>query len=468
MGVPAKKLVIGVPFYERPNWASYADVVANNSANAQKDSANVNGTTVYYNGIPTMKQKAEYAAKNAGGLMIWEISQDSTNSSLSLLNAIYDTTVSVLGSNSEQPTTQAPTTQAPTTQATTVTSIPGTVKVDSYSSKSDAITMNTSNGVTYAGNLNNDLYMEYKVKVNTPGKYTLTLDLAAGDTQWNANSMKVDVNGTSVDTIPITASTGWETFVAHNTTINFASAGTYTVRITAVGGAVNVADLKFSNYVETTTQAPTTTKAQTTQAPTTKTQTTTAAQTTTQAQTTSSNQTSIKISNDLEINGYQISYTVKGLRTVYSFNNKVDGKNVVERGLVYGLKNRINDQDLYLGSNSAYVNSYKATSKGELGYNYSKTMANATSYAMTMVFANSSVSEFTTNWALRAYAKLEDGSVVYSKVNTYVIENVASQLYDGCKMQNKAGHEYLYNDILKKINPAYPIVDFDWGSGIVS
>lgn len=454
MGVPAKKLVIGVPFYERPNWASYADIVSRNSAYAQTDSAQINGQTVYYNGIPTMKKKAEYAAKNAGGLMIWEISQDSTNANLSLLNAIYDTTVSVLGNatqTTQQQTTVAPTTQQATTQ--NVVNTPGTIKVDSYSNKSDAITINNNNGVTYAGNLNNDLYLEYKVKIDNPGKYKLTLNLAAGDAQWNASGMKVDVDGASQGTVQVNGSSGWENFLEHSTIVNIPNAGTHTIRITAVNGAVNVADLKLDAYTE-----PTTTQAPTTQAP-----TTTKAQTTVHV-----DPSQIKVSNDLEINGYQISYTVKGLRTVYSCNNKVDGQNVVERGLVYGLKNKINDSDLYVGSSSAYVNSYKATAKGELGYNYSTNMPNATSYAMTMLFSNSSIAEFTINWSLRAYAKLEDGTYVYSNVNSYVIENVASKLYDGCKMQNKAGHEYLYNDILKKINPAYPMVDFDWGSGIVN
>lgn len=89
-GVPAEKIVLGVPFYERPNWASYANIVKADPENAYKDSAVINGTTVYYNGLTTMTDKATYAAENAGGIMIWEISQDSKDENLSLLNAIYD------------------------------------------------------------------------------------------------------------------------------------------------------------------------------------------------------------------------------------------------------------------------------------------------------------------------------------------------------------------------------------------
>jgi GH18 family chitinase len=40
-----------------------------------------------YNGIPTIQTKTEYAMQHGAGVMIWEISQD-TSDSLSLLQAI--------------------------------------------------------------------------------------------------------------------------------------------------------------------------------------------------------------------------------------------------------------------------------------------------------------------------------------------------------------------------------------------
>lgn len=96
-GLSKEQLVVGVPFYERPNWASYKDIVAANSANAYKDSTVINGTTVYYNGLDTIAKKTKYACENAGGIMIWEMSQDSTNKDLSLLNKIYQTAKETLG-----------------------------------------------------------------------------------------------------------------------------------------------------------------------------------------------------------------------------------------------------------------------------------------------------------------------------------------------------------------------------------
>ena len=102
-GLSKDKVVLGVPFYERPNWASYADIVAKDPANAYKDSAVINGTTVYYNGITTMKNKTTWACNNAGGIMIWEITQDSKNAQLSLLNAIYGTAKAVLDNGIVEP-----------------------------------------------------------------------------------------------------------------------------------------------------------------------------------------------------------------------------------------------------------------------------------------------------------------------------------------------------------------------------
>lgn len=89
-GVSPEKIVLGVPFYERPNWAPYENIVAADAANAYKDSTEINGAIVHYNGLRTMTAKAVYAAENAGGIMIWEISQDSKDEKLSLLNAIHD------------------------------------------------------------------------------------------------------------------------------------------------------------------------------------------------------------------------------------------------------------------------------------------------------------------------------------------------------------------------------------------
>ncbi len=89
-GMDKSKVNLGVPFYERPNWASYADIINADPENAYKDETVINGKTVYYNGINLMKEKTDWAMENAGGIMIWEITQDTDNEELSLLNTILD------------------------------------------------------------------------------------------------------------------------------------------------------------------------------------------------------------------------------------------------------------------------------------------------------------------------------------------------------------------------------------------
>ena len=87
-GLPKSKAVLGVPFYGKnsSNGAyTYAQLVGMDSQAPNKDV--VNG--IYYNGIPTIKSKTQLALQRGGGVMIWEISQD-TSGSTSLLNAIYE------------------------------------------------------------------------------------------------------------------------------------------------------------------------------------------------------------------------------------------------------------------------------------------------------------------------------------------------------------------------------------------
>lgn len=89
-GMDPEKVVLGVPFYGRPA-ASYADILAANPDAYNTDVSTINGMETYYNGIPTITAKTQWACENVGGIMIWQISQDTTDLDKSLLNAIGNT-----------------------------------------------------------------------------------------------------------------------------------------------------------------------------------------------------------------------------------------------------------------------------------------------------------------------------------------------------------------------------------------
>ncbi|MFJ8580018.1 glycosyl hydrolase family 18 protein [Micromonospora sp. NPDC093277] len=89
-GLPAGKAVLGVPFYSRPGYYTYSALVGMDPANANRDCTTAGGAQQCYNGVPTVKRKTQWALANAGGMMNWELSQDTTGST-SLVSAIYDT-----------------------------------------------------------------------------------------------------------------------------------------------------------------------------------------------------------------------------------------------------------------------------------------------------------------------------------------------------------------------------------------
>ncbi len=86
-GVPASKAILGVPFYCRPTWETYAQLLAM-GADPYSDTYNGKG----YNGITTIKNKTNLAFDQGGGIMMWELSGD-VSGQFSLVSAIHEVVV---------------------------------------------------------------------------------------------------------------------------------------------------------------------------------------------------------------------------------------------------------------------------------------------------------------------------------------------------------------------------------------
>lgn len=88
--VSKQKLTLGVPFYgynftyKEITGASYSNLVLVGTEFADKDELG----KIYYNGRPTIRAKTELASKEVGGIMIWELGQDSFDE-YSLLDVIH-------------------------------------------------------------------------------------------------------------------------------------------------------------------------------------------------------------------------------------------------------------------------------------------------------------------------------------------------------------------------------------------
>lgn len=194
-------------------------------------------------------------------------------------------------------------------------------------------------------------------------------------------------------------------------------------------------------------------------------------ETTTESETTVSGST-IATSDSVKIEGYQISSNLGGSRVIASVEPEINGKSVSKWGIVYALTDiegttyDVEDEDIYVGSENDYVKAYESQEAGTIDGVMGDSQT-ATYYVRTMLFSSFTKKEFTTKYKVRAYALLEDGSYVYSNASSYSIYNISNVLYRNKLMNNFSSHDYLYNNILTVVDPAYAEVDYDWSKCVV-
>ena len=66
----------------------------------------------------------------------------------------------------------------------------------------------------------------------------------------------------------------------------------------------------------------------------------------------------------------------------------------------------------------------------------------------------------------RSYAILEDGTIAYSDVEDFNIYEIGKKIYQEKSMVNEVAHNYLYDKILKVVNPAELPIDYNWSNTI--
>ena len=187
-----------------------------------------------------------------------------------------------------------------------------------------------------------------------------------------------------------------------------------------------------------------------------------AIETTTQEVTTQQETTKAVVLPKVDIDGYQISYINKGLRTVYTVE---DEDNLVDSsGLIYGYGD-MNSDNMIIGSTNAYIHSYESTINGLLPVSIGGTDMSK-SYAMTMKFIDTK-EYYNAQFYIRPYLKLKDGTYVYGEVYKYNVYSVAEMLYKNGQMANQTAHNYVYDSILRVVNPSYEKIDYDWNSSII-
>jgi GH18 family chitinase len=220
-GLPASKAIIGLPFYgygfgaSANQGISFANIVAQYPGAENQDQV---GNTIYYNGIPTIKAKTTFAIQNAGGVMIWELSQDATGSK-SLLTAVNQV---ITGS------------QPPVGGGTLI-------QAESFSSMSGIqteATTDTGGGLNVGYADTGDWMAYFNVNFPTSGNYVIEYRVASAVSGARISS-DLSAGTIQLGAVNIPNTGGWQNWQTVYQTVNV-NAGTYNFGIYIQNTGVNI------------------------------------------------------------------------------------------------------------------------------------------------------------------------------------------------------------------------------------
>ncbi len=91
--MPEGKVVLGMPLYAHPSWMQYRQLVEANPQYAYVDyvpAGEVSTLESYYNGLNTLREKTALAYRKAGGVMLFDVNEDTTDeySVLSMIDEV--------------------------------------------------------------------------------------------------------------------------------------------------------------------------------------------------------------------------------------------------------------------------------------------------------------------------------------------------------------------------------------------
>lgn len=83
-GMPREKIILGIPLYARPSWKQYRHLVAEDRGNAWRDYSASPPLESWYNGLGTISEKTRLALLKAGGIMFFDIHEDTADATSAL------------------------------------------------------------------------------------------------------------------------------------------------------------------------------------------------------------------------------------------------------------------------------------------------------------------------------------------------------------------------------------------------